>query len=183
MSACASYFLSLIYSSITLCVPLSLTLPLPPSSHPPFHDQARIMDHTKGVIYRTGFPRGSSSPHKAFLHSDETPCMFYSQFMRNRVHMLIQNSETVSTCQQSVCDKNKSMHKNRKRQQRNACRLRMNGNRWHSVTRLWAPHTHRCRQRREASAMATGGIVASGWLDKGGGVGLDMEEGPMMIGN
>lgn len=31
--------------------------------------------------------------------------------------------------------------------------------------------------------MATGGIVASGWLDKGGGVGLEMEEGPMIVGN
>lgn len=45
-------------------------------------------------------------------------------------------------------------------------------------------HTHtqdRCWQCREANALATGGIVASGWLKRGAGVGLKMDERPMML--
>lgn len=31
--------------------------------------------------------------------------------------------------------------------------------------------------------MVTGGIVSSCWLDKGGGVELEMDERPMVVGN
>lgn len=64
MSACATSFLPLIYSSITIGVPPSLTLPLPLSllSSPISHDQALIMDHTEGVIYRPGIPRELLAP-------------------------------------------------------------------------------------------------------------------------
>lgn len=47
-----------------------------------------------------------------------------------------------------------------KTEQRNTCKLRMNG----------VSHTHtKCWQRREANTMATGGIVASNWLERVGG--------------
>lgn len=68
-------------------VPPSLPLPLPPSltpsssSHPPplSPHRTKIMDHTQRELFIEQDSRGSSSPHRASLHSHQTPpCTFES---------------------------------------------------------------------------------------------------------
>lgn len=67
--------------------------------------------------------------------------------------------------------------------QRNAWKFKNELCHTHTRThRLLHTHTQdRCWQCREANALATGGIVASGWLKTGAGVGLKMDERPMMV--
>lgn len=77
------YFLSLIYSSITLPRPsisassspsLTPSSSQPPPPPPPPH-RTKIMDHTQRELFIEQDSRGSSSPHRASLHSHQTPPM------------------------------------------------------------------------------------------------------------
>lgn len=83
---------SSIHLSLSVSLYLWLCPSVPPSSHPPLiplsRDQAKIMDHTEGVIYRPGFPRELLAP-PGICALRQNPMHAYSQFRRNWVCMLI----------------------------------------------------------------------------------------------